>query len=84
MNLSPAVLDELSMQEPQEGVVVADVADGSLAADVGLRKGDVLVDVNGKKIVTTRDVERVAAERPRYWDLTILRDGQIIRSQIGG
>ena len=84
MNLSPAVLDELSMQEPHEGVVIADVADGSLAAEVGLRKGDVLVDVNGKKIATTRDVEHVAAERPRYWDLTILRDGQIIRSQIGG
>ena len=84
MNLSPAVLDELSMQEPAEGVVVADVADGSLAAEVGLRKGDVLLDVNGKKIATTRDVERVAAERPRYWDLTILRDGQVIRSQIGG
>jgi len=84
MNISPAVVDELSLRTPDEGVVVADVADGSIAAEVGLHKGDVLVEVNGKKISATHDVVRAAAERPRYWDLTVLRDGQVIRSQIGG
>ena len=84
MNLSPAVMEELALKDPNEGVVVADVTDGSIAAEIGLRKGDVLVEVNGKKIATTRDVARVAGEHPRYWDLTILRDGQVIRSQIGG
>ena len=84
MNLSPAVMEELSIKDPSEGVVVTDVPDGSIGAEVGLRKGDVLVEVNGKKIAATRDVVRAAGERPRYWDLTILRDGQVIRSQIGG
>ena len=84
MNLSPAVLDELSLTAPSHGVVVTDVAQGSIAQDVGLRKGDVLVAVNGKKISATRELERVAAELSDVWDLTILRDGQLIRTQVGG
>ncbi len=83
-NLSPAVLDELQMQSPDQGVVIADIAAGSVAANLGLRRGDVVEEVNGKKIATTRDLERVAADRAQYWDLAILRDGQIIRTEIWG
>ena len=83
-NLSPAVLDEMSMTAPEQGVVIADVAAGSLAAGVGLRRGDVVEEVNGKKIATTRELERAAADRAQYWDLAILRDGQLIRTEIGG
>ena len=84
MNLSPAVLDELSMREPAAGVVVSDVAEGSPAAEVGLRKGDVVIAVNGEKISATRDLERVAGRKARVWDVTVSRDGQVIRSQLGG
>ncbi len=83
-NLSPAVLDELQMQSPDQGVVIADIAAGSVAANLGLRRGDVVEEVNGKKIATTRDLERVAADRAQFWDLAILRDGQIIRTEIRG
>jgi S1-C subfamily serine protease len=83
-NLSPAVLDEMSMTAPDQGVVIADIAAGSLAANLGLRRGDVVEEVNGKKIATTRDLERATADRAQYWDLAILRDGQVIRTEIGG
>ena len=88
MNLSPAVVEELSLQADSEklveGVVVADVAPDSLAGSIGVQKGDVVVEVNGAPIKTTHDLEQATAQRARSWDLTISRGGQLIRSRIGG
>ncbi|MGO9740584.1 MAG: DegQ family serine endoprotease [Roseiarcus sp.] len=88
MNLSSAVMEELSLTsdsaETPKGVVVADVAPDSFAAQFGVRKGDIVVRVNGADIATTRDLDRACAESPQVWDLTISRSGQIIRSRIGG
>ena len=84
MNLSPAVTEELSLQGAGEGVVVAAVGDGSTAAQVGVQKGDVVVAVNGRKIATTRDLEKACAERARWWDLIIRRGGETIQTRLGG
>ncbi len=84
MNLSPAVVEELSLEGAREGVVVAAVSDGSTAAQIGVQRGDVVVTVNGQRIGTTRDLEKACAERARWWDLTIQRGGQTIRTQLGG
>jgi Do/DeqQ family serine protease len=82
MNLSPAVSEELSLGGASEGVVVASVGDNSTAAQVGVQKGDVVVAVNGRRIGTTRDLERACAERARWWDLTIVRGGETIRTRL--
>jgi S1-C subfamily serine protease len=86
MNLSPAVAEELSLQIDPEGaaggVIVTDVAADSLAANLGVQKGDLVVEVNGAPIKTTRDLEKVASQRARFWDLTISRGGQLIQSRI--
>ena len=84
MNLSPAVVEELSLQGSRDGVVVAAVADNSTAAQVGVQKGDIVVAVNGQKIETTRDLEKACAERARLWNLTIERGGETIRTRLGG
>jgi S1-C subfamily serine protease len=84
MNLSPAVKEELSLKGANQGVVVATVADGSTAAQVGVQKGDVVVAVNGQRIGTTRELEKACAQRAQWWDLTIQRGGQTIRTQLGG
>jgi Do/DeqQ family serine protease len=85
MNVSPAVSEELSLDNVSKGVVVADVAEGSLAANLGVQKGDLVLAVNGAKIATTRDLEAASAQRARdYWDLVIERGGEVIRSRIGG
>jgi S1-C subfamily serine protease len=84
MNISPAVIEELSIGNVQEGVVVADVAQGSTAANVGVQKGDIIMAVNGQKIATTRDLEKASAARPNYWKLTIGRGGEVIQTVIGG
>ena len=86
-NLSPAVLDELSVDsetlQATEGVIVTDVAANTPAADFGLQKGDVIVDVNGAAIHDTNGLVDATAQRARSWDLTIARNGQTIRTRIG-
>ena len=84
MNLSPAVKEELSLKGASKGVVVASVADGSTAAQVGVQKGDIVVAVNGRRIGTTRDLEKACEQRADLWDLTIQRGGETIRTQLGG
>ncbi len=84
MNLSPAVSEELSLDGAHQGVVVASVGENTTAAQVGVQKGDIVVAVNGTAIETTRDLERACSERARWWDLTIQRGGETIRTRLGG
>ena len=84
VNLSPAVMEELSVETASEGVVVAEVEDGSIAAEVGLQKGDLIMAVNDAKIAATQDVAKAAATRQNYWKLTIKRGEQVLTTVLGG
>jgi Do/DeqQ family serine protease len=84
VNLSPAVLEELSIRGVSEGVAVSDIEEGSRAAMVNFQKGDVILSINDHAIGTTRDLERAARSRTDYWKLTIARGGEIITTMIGG
>lgn len=48
-DISPQIADQLGIKE-NEGILVQDVKSGSIAEDAGLMKGDVICEVNGKKI----------------------------------
>jgi Do/DeqQ family serine protease len=82
MNLSPAVAEELSVDGSHQGVVVASVGESTIAAQVGVQKGDIVVAVNGRTIGTTHDLERACSERARWWDVTIQRGGETIRTRL--
>ena len=84
VNLSPAVLEELSIRGVSEGVAVSEIEEGSRAAMVNFQKGDVILSINDHAIATTRDLERAARSRTDYWKLTIARGGDIITTMIGG
>ncbi|TDT75422.1 Do/DeqQ family serine protease [Litoreibacter halocynthiae] len=74
-NINPAVQSELNLPTAlSEGVVVTDVS-GPLAR-VGLRAGDVLLEINGEAIMSTADVEDVSDMRSRNWRIDGLRGGQ--------
>ena len=81
LNLSPAVAEELAYRGTAEGVIVGAVTGGSLADDAGLMRGDVVIEVNGVRITSTRHLAEVCAEELRAWDVVIERKGRIIRSQ---
>jgi S1-C subfamily serine protease len=84
VNISPAVIEDMSLGNASHGVIVAEVDEGSTAAGVGVQKGDVVMTVNGQKIETTRDLEHATAARANYWRLTIQRGAQVIQTVIGG
>ncbi|VFU10019.1 Periplasmic serine endoprotease DegP-like [Methylocella tundrae] len=84
VNLSPAVIEEMSLHGVSEGVVVSDIEDGSTAAAVNFQKGDVILSVNDVKVRTTRDLERAVSSRHEYWKLTIGRGGEVVTTMLGG
>ncbi len=84
VNNSPAVAEDFSIAGVRDGVVVADVEDGTNAADTGFQKGDVILAVNNAKIGSTRALERATASNPGYWHVTLERGGQVIESEVGG
>lgn len=43
-------------EEAREGAIILDVMSGTPAANAGLRKGDVIVEMNGKKITSMEDL----------------------------
>ncbi len=83
-NLSPALADELQLQNADEGVVILDVDNGSYASNLGFRRGDVIVSVNNEKIAKTRDLERATAAPNRSWRIIIRRGGQQITAVFNG
>jgi len=83
-NLSPALAEELRLDLGAEGIVIVDVADGSLAQNFGFQRGDRIVSVNSERIRKTRDLERVAGQQARLWRITIDRGGQQLSVVLGG
>ena len=83
-NISPALADELRLDASAEGVVVLDIAAGSLAQNLGFQRGDVIAQVNNEKIERTRDLDRLAKETTRRWSITIRRGGQQLSLNFSG
>jgi Do/DeqQ family serine protease len=85
VNLSPAVAEDLALADAADGgVVVDDVKSGSQAAYAGFRRGDVIVDVNGTKIDTTKRLADVSLQPASVWTLTVKRGDQTFRQQFRG
>jgi Do/DeqQ family serine protease len=82
-NLSPALADELRLDPSGEGVVVLNVESGSVAAQLGFQRGDLIVAVNDQRVERSRDLERIAREGSRSWRVTIIRGGQQITATFG-
>jgi Do/DeqQ family serine protease len=83
-NLSPALADDLRLDPAAEGVVILDIANGSLAQSLGFQRGDLVLSVNNAKIAKTRDLERAAGQQSRLWRITIMRGGQQMSVELRG
>ena len=84
VNTSPAVAEEMQVDFPADGVAVQAVDESSIAARVGLQKGDVILSVNGVPVPTTKDLERATRNSRNSWEVTINRNGEILTSVFGG
>ncbi len=83
-NMSPALAEELSIDFSGEGVVVTEVAPGTPAQELGLKKGDMILSVDEEAVSSTRALEKLAKPRQYYWKLTIRRDGEVVTTPVGG
>ena len=84
VNVSPAVIEEYSLENISDGVVVIDVDTNSIAEGVGMQKNDIVVEINDAKIATAQDLVKASAGKSAYWRLVIKRGGELIRTIIGG
>jgi S1-C subfamily serine protease len=78
VNLSPAVAEEIGLEGPSAGVLVLDIARGSIAARVGLEKGDRVLMLNDRKIESVKSLAAINAEDENLWKVTIQRGAQVI------
>jgi Do/DeqQ family serine protease len=84
VNTSPAVAEEMQVDFPADGVAVQAVDENSVAARVGLQRGDVIVSVNGVPVPTTKDLDRATRNSLNSWEVAINRNGELLTSVFGG
>jgi Do/DeqQ family serine protease len=78
VNLSPAVAQEIGLSGAASGVLVLDVAEGSVASQVGLEKGDRVLMLNDKKIDSVKALAALNAANDGLWKVTIQRGQQVV------
>lgn len=79
-NLSPALAEELRFRGPPQGVIVLSVERSSFARRFGLRRGDIIVRINGEPVNTTDQLERMIRNPRPSWQFAVNRDGRILES----
>ncbi|MFN3228541.1 MAG: Do family serine endopeptidase [Asticcacaulis sp.] len=85
VNLSPALADELGL-DPflGRGVMVLELSARGYAAGAGLRPGDLILEVNGQKITSTRGLQDSLSRTVPQWEIAIERQGQRITGRFRG
>jgi len=81
-NLSPAVVEELGLAGQPRGVIVLGVVRRSQAARIGLRPGDILIEINDVAIDRVRDVKKTISRRPDSWRISIRRGDRTLSVQV--
>jgi Do/DeqQ family serine protease len=71
VDATPEVAQKLGLPPNTQGAVVAEVAPGGLAAEAGLRPGDVILEVHRQPVRSARDFVR-AFEQTASQDLLVL------------
>jgi serine protease Do len=85
VNLSPAVIDELGYEGPiDSGVMITSVQRGSLAARLGFKPRDIVLEVDRRKITEVNDLARAMGTEQARWRISIQRGNQVINTVVGG
>lgn len=81
VNLSPAVAEEMAITYADNGVVILDPG---ASARFGFRAGDILLSINDRDIANTGDFDTAWQSAPRFWRVTLNRQGRVLRTEFGG
>jgi serine protease Do len=76
-DLTPELADYYHVKE-QKGALVTQVYEGDPADKAGIKTGDIIMEVEGKKVSSSRDLSRSIANAPvgKQIPITLLRDGK--------
>jgi serine protease Do len=77
--LTPTLAGKFGLPDESSGVLVDGVDPDSAAQKAGLRDGDVIVEVNGKKVVDPRSLQLLVTQTPPHTKVTL----QVLRSEVG-
>jgi Do/DeqQ family serine protease len=83
-NLSPAVSEELSIENAGDGVVVFEITPNSPAARLQFQKGDIILELNGEAIASTEQLEALSKQPADFWRLAIQRGDRVVNLSFGG
>jgi S1-C subfamily serine protease len=64
-------------------VAVVDVKGGP-AANIGFRKGDLVLEINGEKVSSVKALQAALIKDSGYWELSVDRNGQVRSLRLGG
>jgi serine protease Do len=74
--LNKELADSMRIRE-SKGLVVVEVKSGGAAEDAGIIRGDIILEVNGKKVATLQDYEKaVSGQTQRGFVRLLLRRGE--------
>jgi len=82
-NLSPALSEEVGLSGIWSGVVLTKVENGSPAAQVGFRPGDILLKINDALCSDVRATMDQLARRPAHWKITVKRGDRVQTLDLG-
>jgi serine protease Do len=77
-DLTPELAEYYGVKKEQEGVLVTQTYEGDPADKAGIKEGDVIIAVDGKRIASSRELSRTVAEAGvgNKMSLTVLREGR--------
>ena len=75
--VTPEISENLKLSE-RRGALVGDVLKGEPAEKAGIKTGDILIEIDGKKIRDTHELLRIVASLPlgKTVDLKVIRNGK--------
>ena len=80
-NLSPALAVEIGGDNNLEGVVVTEI---KVPNRFGLKPLDIIRNVNGVEITSSRQLEQLLKQEKPQWKIAIQRGGQILNVTLNG
>jgi serine protease Do len=81
-NLNPALDAELGLDDSESGVIVRKVSPRSIAQEIGLAEGDIVLAVNSQEIDSVAALRRAVGDSGP-WRITIQRQGQRLAFTVG-
>lgn len=83
-DLTPHVAHQLGLRPGTKGVVITDVAPGSPADEAGLRRGDVIEEINRQPVNSAADFQRIVQQaRDQQLVLSVNREGTTGYVEVG-